>query len=346
MEFRKLGTTDITVPSLCLGTMTWGIQNTEADAHEQLEYALSKGINFMDTAEVYPIPPDGATQGRTESYIGTWLAKRGKRDDLIIASKVASPKQTGSIRTREVTGLDRANIRKALEDSLTRLQTDYLDLYQVHAPARPANHWGVRGVTQLTGNAGTPLEETYEALVELVREGKIRTIGMSNETPWGMMRYQRLAEKNDYPPIVAIQNQYSLTNRSYELGLSEVSLRESMGLLAYSPLSGGALSGKYLGGKRPAGARFTLNDRNARYNAPEVQAAIAAYVEVAKKHGLDPSQMAIAFVASRTFVTSAIIGATTMEQLRNDIAAGDLVLSDDVLADIESVYRTYPDPTA
>ncbi len=347
MEHRQLGTTDIHIPVICLGTMTWGIQNTEAEAHEQLDYALSQGINFIDTAEIYPVPPDPSVQGRTEAYLGTWLAKRGKHDDLIIASKVACRKQRSNFQTRTVTNLSRADIREAIEGSLSRLQTDYLDLYQIHAPDRPANHWGIRGITEIPDDTGAAsIEETYGALVELIKEGKIRHIGLSNETPWGVMQFQRLAEKNDWPPVVSIQNQYSLTNRTYELGLSEVSFREHIGLLAYSPLSGGALTGKYLGGKMPAGARFTLSDRNRRYNAPEVQAAIQAYVNVAEKHGLDPSQMALAFVVSRQFVTSCIIGATTMDQLKIDIAAGDLTLAPEVLADIEEVYRQMPDLTA
>jgi len=345
MEKRKLGNTGIEVPSICLGTMTWGQQNTEEQAHEQLDYAVNeRGITFIDTAEIYPIPPTPETQGRTETYIGTWLAKRGKRDDLIIASKVASTQQQRNISSRNVTGLDRANIREAIEGSLKRLQTDYLDIYQVHSPDRPANYWGARGVSSLPEHDGTPIEETYDALVELIKEGKIRHIGVSNETPWGMMEWQRIALAKDYPAVVTIQNQYSLNNRTYEIGLSEISLRENIGLLAYSPLAGGALSGKYLGGAKPEGARFTISDRNRRYIAPEGDPAIEGYLAVAKKHGLDPSEMSLAFVTMQKFVTSTIIGATTMAQLKSDIDGCEMTLSAEVLADIEAVHRVHPDP--
>lgn len=349
MEIRTLGNTDIKVTSICLGTMTWGNQNTEAQAHEQLDYATGEGgVNFIDTAEVYPIPPQLDFQGRTETYIGNWLAKRGKRDDLVIASKVASRNMAEIIRERDASiGLTRESIRTAIEGSLRRLKTDYLDLYQVHVPDRPANYFGVRGYTEISSDEGAAIEETLEALNEFVTEGKVRALGVSNETAWGIHEYLRVAKEKGYTRIATIQNQYSLTNRTFEVGLSEFALKEKISLLAYSPLAMGALSGKYLGGAMPEGARFTLFERNRlRYNGPHVQAGLERYVEIAKWHGLDPAQMAIAFAAGRPFAASAIIGATTMEQLKSDIAAGGMILSEDVMKDIAKVYFEIPDPTA
>lgn len=349
MKYRKLGTTDIDVPVICLGSMNWGQQNTEADAHEQLDYALSQGVNFIDTAEVYPVPPEAGLQGRTETYIGTWLRKRGKRDDLVIASKV-SPSNV--IRTRPFKGdrphLDRENIMAAIDGSLTRLQTDYLDLYQVHWPDRKTNFFGVRGVESIGDDPeAVPIEETLSALAEVIKSGKVRYIGLSNETPWGVTEYLRLAREKGMPRIITIQNQYSLTNRTFEIGLSEICLREKVGLLPYSPLAMGVLSGKYLGGARPAGARFTMYERNgARYNPPHAQEAVQLYVDLAKSAGLDPAVMALAFVNARQFVTSNIIGATSLEQLRADIASADVTLPQDVLDGISKIYATHPDPTA
>lgn len=327
--------------------MNWGQQCTEADAHEQLDYALAQGVNFIDTAEIYPIPPDPAKQGTTERFIGTWLKKRGKRDSLVIASKIAA---SSSIRTRQIwsgsrTKYDRRNILEAIEGTLERLQTDYIDLYQVHWPERDMNMFGVRGVEELPEDSGTPIEETLEALSEVVKSGKVKYIGISNESPWGLNEYLRLAREKGLPRVVTIQNQYSIMNRTFEIGLSEICLRESVGLLPYSPLGGGVLSGKYLGGAKPAGARHTIFDRNrARYNAPHLQSAIAAYVELARKHGLDPAQLALAFVNDRAFVTSNIIGATTLEQLKTDIASAGIQLSEEVMADIAELYKVMPDP--
>jgi aryl-alcohol dehydrogenase-like predicted oxidoreductase len=328
--------------------MNWGQQNTEADAHEQLDYAIAQGINFIDTAEAYPIPPDREKQGATERYIGAWLKKRGNRDDLVIASKVACLTQSPNIGTRDATeGLTRASIHEAIDGTLARLQIDHVDLYQVHAPDRKANYWGPRGFERVEPDQGASIEETLEALGEIVKAGKARYIGLSNETPWGLMEYLRLAREKGLPRVVTIQNQYSLLNRTFEIGLSEICLREKVGLLPYSPLSMGVLSGKYLDGARPAGARFTLTNRNAaRYNSPQVQPVVQAYVAVAKKHGLDPAQMALAFVNDRAFVTSNIIGATSMEQLRSDIASASLTLSDEVMAEIAAVYAAAPDPHA
>lgn len=343
MEYRTIPGTDVKVSKICLGTMNYGQQCSEADAHEQLDYALANGVNFIDTAEVYPIPPEKRVQGLTETYIGTWLEKRGTRDDVVIASKVASVWQSGAMRTRDASaGFTRESVLAAIDGSLERLKTDYIDIYQLHAPQREGNYWGVRNVDELYPE-DVPIEETLEALGELVKAGKIRYVGLSNETPWGLNEFLRLAREKGLPRVVTIQNQYSLMNRVFEIGLSEICLREKVGLLPYSPLDGGVLSGKYIGGVYPPGARHTLFERNRRYNAPHLQPAIEAYASVAKNHGLDMAQMALAFVNDRAFTTSNIIGATTMEQLKSDIASADLKLSTAVIADIDKVYSLYPD---
>lgn len=345
MRFRKIPRTDLEVSVICLGSMNWGQQNTEDQGHEQLDYAISQGVNFIDTAELYPVPPERDKQGRTETYIGTWLKKRGRRDDLVIASKVAGP--SNLIQRRDTTKLDKENILEAIDGTLERLQTDYVDVYQVHWPDRTTNFFGKRGYEAIPEEDSVPIEETLDALAEVIKSGKARYIGVSNETPWGVHEYLRLANEKSLPRIVSIQNQYSLINRTYEVGLSELCMKEDVSLLAYSPLSFGVLSGKYLGGAKPPGARFTLWERSSnRYNAPENQEAIRLYVELAKKHGLSPATMAIAFVNDRPFNTSTIIGATTMEQLREDIASADVVLSEDVLKGIADIYKTHPDPHA
>jgi aryl-alcohol dehydrogenase-like predicted oxidoreductase len=349
MKYNTIPGTDLKVSKICLGTMNWGQQNTEADAHEQLDYATTHDINFIDTAEVYPIPPDPEKQGTTERYIGTWLKKRGKRDDLVIASKISA---SNAIRSRPHpehgrTKYDRSNVLAAIDGTLSRLQTDYVDIYQVHWPERATNFFGVRGFERIVDEQPTPIEETLEALAEIVKAGKIRYIGVSNETPWGVMEYLRLAREKGLPRIVTIQNQYDLTNRTFEIGLSEICLREGVGFLPYSPLGGGTLSGKYLGGVKPPRARHTLYERNReRYNGAHVQSGIQAYVDLAKKHGLDPAPMALAFVNDRSFVTANIIGCTSMEQLRSDIASADITLSDEVMAEIAELYKTIPDPHA
>lgn len=346
MEIRTLGNTDIKVSSVCLGSMNWGQQNTEADAHEQLDYATSNGVNFIDTAEVYPIPPELEKQGRTETYIGTWLKKRGKRDDLVIASKVSGIKQSGVIRERDASaGLTHENIRTAIEGSLRRLQTDYLDLYQVHTPDRKLNNFGVRAYDSDFGVGGAEIEETLAALDELVKEGKVRSVGVSNESPWGVAEYLRIARAKGYTKIATIQNQYSLLNRTYELGLSEFTFREQVGLLAYSPLSTGVLTGKYLEGVRPAGARHVLFTRTeARYNPERAQVAIHKYCELARGFNLDPATFAVAFTVNRPFVASSIIGATSMTQLTSCIEGGTINFTDEMRAAVENVYFDHPDP--
>lgn len=344
MEFRQLGQTDIKVSAICLGTMTWGEQNTEADAHAQLDYALAQGINFIDAAEMYPVPPKPETQGRTEAYIGSWLKARGRRDDIILASKISGP-GNGLAHIRDGrTRYTEPVIRAALESSLQRLQTDYVDLYQLHWPDRNTNFFGQLGYTPTEEELPPHVEETLTALAKLVEEGKVRHIGLSNETPWGLMRFLAAAEQLGLARVVSIQNPYNLLNRSFEIGLAEISLREQVGLLAYSPLAFGMLSGKYLDGARPEGARITLFSRFTRYLKDEGLRATAEYVQLAREHGLSPAQMALAYVTSRPFVTSNIIGATSMQQLQENIDSLSLTLSEEVLAGIEAIHTRQPNP--
>ncbi|WP_281545654.1 NADP(H)-dependent aldo-keto reductase [Grimontia sp. SpTr1] len=342
MQYHTLPHTNLEVSKICLGTMTFGQQNTEADAHQQLDFALDHGVNFIDTAEMYAVPPTPETQGLTEQYIGTWLQKSGKRDKVIIATKVAGPRGVPYI--RENMSLDRRNLRQAVNDSLARLQTDYIDLYQVHWPQRHVNSFGQLNYDHQDENSGVTLLDTLDALAELVREGKIRHIGVSNETPWGVMSYLRLAEKHSLPRIVSIQNPYNLLNRSFEVGLSEISHQEGVELLAYSPLAFGVLSGKYLNGAKPEGARCTRWERFARYFTEQGQAATQAYVDLAKEFAIDPTQMALAYVNTRSFVASNIIGATTLEQLKTNIDSIDVELPEELLKRIEEIGQQYSNP--
>ncbi|SMG40928.1 NADP(H)-dependent aldo-keto reductase [Cedecea sp. NFIX57] len=347
MHYHRIPHSSLEVSTLGLGTMTFGEQNSEADAHQQLDYAVSQGVNLIDVAEMYPVPPRPETQGLTESYVGSWLKARGNREKLVVASKVTGPTRNNDAGIRPNQILDRKNIREALDASLKRLQTDYLDLYQVHWPQRQTNMFGKLGYTWSdTTSLPVTLLETLEALTECQRAGKIRYIGVSNETPWGVMRYLQLAEKHDLPRIVTIQNPYSLLNRSFEVGLSEISQHEGVELLAYSCLAFGVLSGKYLNGAKPAGARNTLFSRFTRYSGEQSQKAVAAYVEIAKHHNLDPAQMALAFVRRQPFVASTLLGATTLDQLKTNLESLHLTLSEEVIEEIEAVHRiyTYPAP--
>jgi len=344
MQLRPLGRTDIQVSALCLGTMTFGQQNTEADAHAQLDRAVAAGINFIDTAEMYPVPPLGETQGRTEQYIGTWLKSRGCRDRLVLATKVAGPGDWLPHIRGGAHRLDRPNIEAALDASLKRLQTDWIDLYQLHWPDRKTNFFGKLGYTASAEDESIPLLETLEVLSDQVKAGKIRHIGVSNETPWGLMRFLALAEQQGLPRMVSIQNPYNLLNRSFEVGLAEVAIREQCGLLAYSPMAFGVLSGKYLNGQRPADGRITLFSRFSRYSNPQTERAAGEYVALARRHGLDPAQMALAWVTSRPFTTANIIGATTLEQLESNLASLDLTLDDDLIAEIEAIHVEQPNP--
>jgi aryl-alcohol dehydrogenase-like predicted oxidoreductase len=342
MQTRKLGNTDLDVSVICLGTMTWGEQNTEAEAHSQLDLALERGVNFIDTAELYPVPPMAETRGRTESIIGAWIKRTGRRERVVLASKVSGPGEWVSY-IRGGPRLERAHMTEALEDSLRRLNTEYLDLYQVHWPARPTNFFGNLGYTHEEDPDATPIEETLETLDHFVRQGKVRHVGVSNETPWGVMEYLRLARERGWPRIVSIQNPYNLLNRSFEVGLAEMAIREQVGLMAYSPMGFGVLSGKYLDDV-PANARITLFPRFSRYSNEQGVEATRAYVELARAHGLSPAQMALAFVNSRPFLTSTIIGATTLDQLEEDIGSAELNLSDEVLEAIERIHLRHPNP--
>lgn len=345
MNQRPLGTTDLRVSKLCLGTMTFGEQNTQADAFAQLDRAIDAGLNFIDTAEMYPVPPRADTQGATERFIGNWLADRGGREQLIIASKVAGPGDWIDYLRMPGRRLDRTNIEAALDASLKRLRTDYIDLYQLHWPDRETNFFGKLGYRHPETDDSVPLLDTLQVLDDLVKAGKVRYVGLSNETPWGTMRMLTLAETHGLPRMVSIQNPYSLLNRSFEVGLAEVAMREQCGLLAYSPLAFGMLSGKYANGARPAGARLTLFERFDRYSNEQAETATAEYCAIAQRHGLDPAQMALAFVTSRPFVTSNIIGATTLEQLETNLASAELQLSQEVLDEIEAVHQRQPNPS-
>lgn len=344
MEYRPLGKTDIRVSAVCLGTMTFGEQNTESQAHQQLDRALAAGVNFIDTAELYPVPPKAETQGRTESYIGTWLSRRGGRERLILATKAAGPGDWLPYLRGGTNRLNRINIEAAIEASLRRLQTDYIDLYQLHWPDRETNFFGQLGYQPPRRDRSVPIEESLRVLDDLVRSGKVRHIGVSNETPWGVMRFLQLAEQAGLARLVSVQNPYNLLNRTYEVGLAEISHREGCGLLAYSPLGFGVLSGKYLDGARPADSRLTLFERFKRYSNPEGEAATRAYVELARRHGLNPVHLALAWVISRPFVTSAIIGATTMEQLEANLGSLEIKLGRELIESIERIHIRQPNP--
>jgi len=344
MQFRQLGDSGLEVSTVCLGSMTWGEQNSAAEAHQQLDYAIDQGVNFVDTAELYAIPPKAETCGKTESIIGSWLQKSGRRSRIILASKVCGPTAWCPHIRQGRSILDRENITRALEASLIRLKTDYLDLYQVHWPERNSNFFGKLGFAPEDDCAAVPIEETLAVLSDLVKTGKIRHIGISNETPWGMMRYLHAADTGGLTRIVSIQNPYSLLNRSFEVGLAEISCREQVGLLAYSPLGFGVLSGKYRGGKRPAGTRLSLFPDYKRYTTDAGVTATEAYVNLALEHGLDPAGMALAFVNSRPFITSTIIGATSLQQLKNNISGINTRLGKEVLAGIEAIHQQHSNP--
>ncbi len=347
MQFKPLANTGILVPEICLGTMTFGEQNTQAEAFEQLDYALERGLNFWDTAEMYPVPPKPETQGSTEKIIGNWIAERGGRDKLFLASKIAGPSQGGSHIRDGKTKFVAAEIESAIDQSLARLQTDYIDLYQLHWPQRPTNFFGKLGYGNAEANSDqtiTALEETLTALSAEIKKGRIRYIGLSNETPWGTMKFLHLAEKLGLEKFVSVQNPYSLLNRTYEMGMSEIAHYEGVGLLAYSPLAFGYLTGKFRHGARPANARVTLFSRFSRYSNPESESATEQYAQLAEQHGLTLTQMALAFIKQQFFVTSTIIGATNVAQLKENIDAFEINLSEEVLHGIEAIHRQQPNP--
>ena len=344
MEYRKLGRTGLDVSAICLGTMTWGQQNSETEAHEQMDYAVAQGVNFFDCAELYPIPPKRETQGRTEEYIGGWFADRNNRDKIVLATKVNGRSKSDWFRNNgSGCRLAPAQIREAVEKSLARLRTDYIDLYQLHWPDRPMRLFG--GLEyEHNDEEFHPMEETLGVLAELIEEGKLRHVGISNETAWGTMRFLEAAKENGLPRVVSIQNAYNLLNRAFEVDLSEIAYREHVGLLAYSPLGQGTLTGKYRNGQVPPDSRKGLFDRIARYESSQGLEATEAYVALAEKYELNPAQMAIQFVTMQPFVTASVIGATTMEQLKTDIGSTAVELSEDVLKGIEEIHRTYCNP--
>jgi aryl-alcohol dehydrogenase-like predicted oxidoreductase len=345
MKHRPLGRTGLTVSELCLGTMTWGTQNTEAEAHGQLDHAVGAGINFIDTAEMYPTTPIGAaTQGATERYIGTWLAARKKRDDVIIATKVAG---AGLPHIDGGAPITAGRVAIAIDRSLKRLQTDYIDLYQLHWPNRGHYHfrrfWGYAPWKQTKPSADN-VAEILGALDGAVKAGKIRHVGLSNETAWGAMRYLAHADVTGLPRMATIQNEYSLLHRLYDTDLAELGHHEDVGLLAYSVLAMGLLSGKYRSGALPKGSRKTLQPELGGRVTPHLDAALEAYLALADAHGLNPAQMAIAFCLMRPFMASVIIGATSMDQLKTNIGGADVTLSEAVMSEIEAIHRAYPIP--
>lgn len=344
MEYSRLGETDIRVSRICLGTMTFGEQNTLPEAHAQLDLALERGVNFIDTAEIYPVPPREGTYGETERMIGAWLKERGTRDRVILATKAAGRADWLPYLRDGEPRLNRAHLEAALHGSLERLGTDYVDLYQLHWPDRNTNYFGDLGYVHRPDDEPVPVAETLAVLGDFVRAGKVRCVGLSNETPWGIMAFLRAAEREGLPRVVSVQNPYSLLNRTYEIGCAEVGIRERVGLLAYSPLAFGKLTGKYLDGARPAGARLTWFDRFQRYNNPAADAATAEYVELARRHGLEPAALALAFVHRQPFLASTIIGATTPAQLEANLASADVKLPDPVLEGIEAIHRRHPNP--
>jgi len=342
MQYKKLGRTELDISLIGLGTMTWGFQNTQAEGFEQMDYALEQGINFFDTAEMYAIPPSNKTFGTTETIIGNWFASRGNREKIILASKITGP---GLSWIRDGNNINKKNIHLAVEDSLKRLQTDYIDLYQLHWPNRGSYHfgqiWNYAPKFDMQAEEDNFLE-VLQTMQGLIQDGKIRHIGLSNETAWGINKWLQLAEQNNLPRMASIQNEYSLLCRHFEPDLSEIAIHEDCGLLAWSPLSRGMLSGKYLNGARPAGARITIETRPEHRTLPQTDAAIEKYVALARKHQLDPCQMALAFVNKQPFVNSTLIGATNMVQLKSNIDSVSLTLSAEVTEEIEKIRREYP----
>ena len=342
MNYKKLGNTEINVSTICLGTMTWGEQNTQSEAFEQMNYSLENGVNFWDTAELYAVPPKAETYGHTETIIGNWFEETKKRKDIILASKVGGPSRK-YMRNGE-NSFTGKNLEDALHGSLKRLKTDYIDLYQLHWPERNVNNFGKLGYEHKE-NDWNKFEDVLENLKKFIEQGKIRYVGLSNETPWGVMNYLQLAKDKDLPRMMAIQNPYSLLNRSYEVGLAEVSIRENIGCLAYSPLASGYLSGKYRNKQFPKGSRMERDfDFWTRYRKPNMENAVEDYYKISQKYDLDMSQMSIKFCEVQDFMTSVIIGATTMEQLKTNVESVKVNLDSEVIKEINNVQKKYPNP--
>ncbi len=345
MKFNTLGNTREKVSAICLGTMTWGEQNSKQDAFNQMDYALEQGVNFFDTAEMYPVPPLKETQGRTERYIGDWMRERGNRDKIFLATKVTGRSENFSyLRGEDITCLNRKNIEKAIDSSLQRLQTDYIDLYQIHWPDRSTNNFGQRDYKHQQDDSFVAIEDTLKVLEDLITAGKVKYIGISNETPWGVSEYLRQARSAGLPRIMCIQNPYNLLNRTFEVGLAEMAIRDRVGLLAYSPLAFGMLTGKYLHGQNPENARLTLFQRFSRYKNKHALKATEKYVAIAKEYDLDPAQMALAYVNQQPFVATNIIGATTLDQLKTNIDSINITLPEAAITKIEQVHNEIPNP--
>ena len=343
MNYKKLGNTDLKVSTICLGTMTWGEQNTQEEGFQQMDYALDQGINFWDTAEIYSVPPKPETFGHTEIIVGNWFKKTKKRDKVILATKVAGPMRSYVRGGGNQYGLK--NITEALEGSLKRLQTDYIDLYQLHWPERNTNMFGRLGYEHNDNDEWNKFEDVLGNLKKFIDAGKVRNIGLSNETPWGTVKFLEISKEKNLPRMMSVQNPYNLLNRSYEVGLAEISIREQIGLLAYSPLAIGFLSGKYRNNKKPEKSRLALDgDFWTRYNKPNTEKAVESYYKIAKKYNLDMSQMSLKFCEIQPFVTSVIIGATTMEQLKTNIESVNVILSNEVIKEINEVQKIYPNP--
>jgi aryl-alcohol dehydrogenase-like predicted oxidoreductase len=344
MELRSLGASDIRVSALGLGTMTWGEQNDDADAFAQLDLALDAGVNFVDTAEMYPVPPQAETQGRTETILGRWLSVPGRRARVVLATKVAGPGPSFAWIREGRTRYNLPTLQGALEGSLRRLRTDHVDLYQLHWPERNTNFFGAREYRPVDDDDATPPDEVLRALQDLHHAGKARLFGLSNETPWGLMAFLRAAELAGLPRIVSVQNPYSLLNRTFEIGMAEIAHRERVGLLAYSPLGMGVLTGKYAGGARPANARMTMFSRFQRYMGPEALRASDRYVALARAHGVDPAQLALAWILTRPFVTSALVGATTLAQLQVNLAAASTPIDEALQRQVDEIHAAWPNP--
>ena len=343
MKYTSIPTTDIKVSKICLGTMTFGDQNSEVEGHAQMDYALANGVNFFDTAEMYSVPGRQETYGSTERIIGTWFKKTGNRDQVVLATKIAGPNPAFAY-MRDKVDFSPASIQYALDQSLKRLQTDYVDIYQLHWPERKANFFGQRGFKKQDDAWEDNIHEVLTALDSFVKQRKIKHIGLSNETPWGLMRFLEEHKYHNLPKIKTVQNPYSLLNRSFEVGNAEVCLRENIGLLAYSPMAFGLLSGKFLNGQQHPTSRLALFPQMARYSSPQSAEATRLYNEIAQQHGLTLTQLALAFIEQQPFVTSTIIGATTMEQLKENIDTIQVTLSDEVLKAIDAVQAIIPDP--
>ena len=345
MIYSKLGHTDIEVSKICLGTMTFGEQNTESEAHDQLNFSLENGVNFIDTAEMYPVPPNAKTQGLTEKYIGSWLKKSNNRHNVIIASKVTGPAPDFSY-IRNSLKIDKKNIEQAITKNLQRLNTDYIDLYQIHWPQRQTNYFGQLNYKYSKENRSEiidNLNESYETLNDLMRSGKIRSIGLSNDTSWGAMKFLEISKEKSFEKVVSIQNPYSLLNRSYEINMAEIAEMENIKLLAYSPLGFGMLTGKYINNK-PKNSRLSLFNRFDRYSNKNSKNATIEYVEIAKKYNISPTQLALAFVNQQPFVASNIIGATNLSQLEENINSINITLDEEILSKIESIHSNQPNP--